>query len=283
MVIERIEEKTKLKKDRAKEAITLAMESKWDEAIALNKLILADFPDDVETLNRLGKAHSEIGQFSAARDAFTKSLQLSPGNLIARKNLERVKLLGSQKGAKGLAAAQSQTHRVPPHFFIEETGKTGVTALLELAPASVLARMSAGEAVELKVKGQQLVVLNGAGEYLGRVEPRLALRLIGLMNGGNKYAAAVTGADTKSLRIFVRETYQHPVQRGKLSFPPRGADDFKAYMWEGAMRHVDDDDDGVVAEADALPEELEEEEAPVAAGRRSRRTVPDDGNDEEEF
>ncbi len=283
MVIEATEEKNRLKKDRAKEAITFAMESKWGAAIDLNKLILADFPEDVETLNRLGKAYSEFGRYNDARDAFSKVLKLAPSNLIARKNLERVKLLNTQKPVKG--AVQSQNPRVAPHFFIEETGKTGATTLIDTAASTLLARMSAGEIVELKVKGQTLYVHNASGEQLGRVEPRLALRLIGLMTGGNKYAAAVAGVDAKSIRIFIRETYQHPVQRGRLSFPARGSDDFKAYVWEGALRHADDDDDSVTAEAEVLPEESDEEEEVVrtpSSGRRARRTVPDDGIEEEE-
>jgi len=41
---------------RSEKAIQLAMQNKWQEAADLNQQILEQFPEDVDTLNRLGKA-----------------------------------------------------------------------------------------------------------------------------------------------------------------------------------------------------------------------------------
>jgi hypothetical protein len=74
-----------------------------------------------------------------------------------------------------------------------------------------------------------MVVENSRGEYLGRVEPKHAPRLIRLMLGGNKYSAAVVKSTADGMTIMVRETYQDPSQVGKLSFPPKGQEEFRAY------------------------------------------------------
>ena len=49
-------EQVGLKRRRSKQAVALAMEGRWREAIAINKEIIEGFPDDVEAYNRLGKA-----------------------------------------------------------------------------------------------------------------------------------------------------------------------------------------------------------------------------------
>ena len=42
------EDKARLRRDKAKEAIALALESRWEEALALNREIVAESPKDVE-------------------------------------------------------------------------------------------------------------------------------------------------------------------------------------------------------------------------------------------
>ena len=73
------------------------------------------------------------------------------------------------------------------------------------------------------------MVENSRGEYLGRVEPKHAPRLIRLMLGGNKYSAVVVKSTADGMTVMVRETYQDPSQAGKLSFPPQGMEEFRAY------------------------------------------------------
>ena len=60
------------------------------------------------------------------------------------------------------------------------------------------------------------------------------------MNGGNRYEGAVSSVGEDRLCVFIKETYQHPSQKGRLSFPPSrdaalsGAGDaFKPYVWGG--------------------------------------------------
>ena len=212
------EESTKLRRQASKQAIALAMEGKWREAIAANETLIASFPNDVDAFNRLGRAHMELGEYARAKEAYEKALKVDPYNTIAQKNLSRLSHL------KVAAAGQVAQEKVEPKQFIEEVGKAGVVNLRQLAQPQVLAKMVAGNKVNLKIDGTHLVVENAQGEYLGQVEPRHATRLVKLMNGGNKYAASIVSSAADAVTVIIRETYQHPGQVGQASFPSRGVE-----------------------------------------------------------
>src|SRR5437870_4084414 len=84
------EDASRLKRSGAEHAIALALESKWEEAAALNRAILATVPNDVDSWNRLGKSLIELGRFRDARDAYQRSIELDPVNTIAKRNLDRL-------------------------------------------------------------------------------------------------------------------------------------------------------------------------------------------------
>ena len=151
------------------------MESRWEDAAAVNRSILELFPDDVEAYNRLGKALLELGHYAEARVVFTQALEHSPSNAIARKNLARLALLEKAK------LHPKRKHKLAPQHFLRESGKTGTTLLEQPALGPVLAETAPGDPVNLQVVNNTLVVRNSASEYLGQVQPRLALRLIRLI------------------------------------------------------------------------------------------------------
>jgi hypothetical protein len=230
------EDKTRVKRVRAEQAIQFAMQSRWDDAITANRAIIAMFPDEPEAYNRLGKALSETGKIKEAREAYQKALELEPTNNIARKNLER---LASAKAK----AEPDKAQQVDASLFIEEMGKTGVTTL-KPANLKVLPTLSAGDEVALKQIGSRLTVETMAGEYISDVEPKLALRLAKLIAGGNKYAAAVTGRTSDTVRVIIKETFQHPTQAGRLSFPAGKAGDVvRPYTKESMVRSDMEDED----------------------------------------
>ena len=66
-------------------------------------------------------------------------------------------------------------------MFIEETGKTGVTNLINLGPPELLIEVTAGDNVELRANDNKLEVYDEDGQFVGQVEPKLAKRLLGLM------------------------------------------------------------------------------------------------------
>ncbi len=221
------------------QAINLALESKWEEAVTVNRQLQSLFPRDLSTMNRLGKALSELGQYAEARQAYNEALELDPTNNIARKNLDRLAALGD-----GAAVRRPSHERMDPRLFIEETGKTGYTDLLDVAPRQTLMRLTAGDQVYLSRDGNALWVLNAEQERIGRVEPRLASRLLTFMEGGNQYAAGITELRSHDVRIIIRETFLHPSQFGKVSFPAQGGGEIvRAYTKESLIRHNDEEDE----------------------------------------
>lgn len=227
-----IDERARLKRQQTERAIQLAMQSKWHEAVEVNQSLIDEFGGDPETYNRLGKACTETGRFDDARAAYGSALKLDPTNTIARKNLERLAKVGAGPGEQPAAAA-----KVDPRLFIEETGKTAHTSLINVPGAEVLARVTAGDQVNLRVAGRTIDVVTAQGERIGSLDTKLGLRLINLMAGGNRYTAAVTSVDDQHVRVILRETYQHPDQVGKVSFPTNLGPEmnFRPYVRESAL------------------------------------------------
>lgn len=260
------EEQARLIRQASKQAIALALEGRWREAAEANKGILENFPNDVDTLNRLGRANIELGEYVEARAAYTRAKELDPYNSIAEKNLRRLAHLdGDDEGNKGVDSST----KLQPNNFIEETGKAGVVRLQRLGPKDVLARMVAGDKVTLVSGDGNLSVKNEAGELLGIVEARHGQRLVRLMAGGNKYAASVTSSSEDSLAIIIREIYQHPSQAGQLSFPSKGVESMRPFGGDKlAHRHAEYEEGtseepgyGLLSEEDeAEPEGIDEGE-----------------------
>lgn len=249
-----------MRRQRAEQAIQLAMQSRWEDAVQVNSSILAVFPNDVDALNRLGKALSEVGRYGEARDAYQRALAVDSTNVIARRNLDRLKTLGDDAGPREAA------RRVDPQLFIEEMGRTGVTTIHNLPPA-LTKRLSAGDALNLVAQDGVLVVSSVDGEVLGPVEPKMGSRLLRLMEGGNRYAAAVASIQDSGCKIIIKETYQHPSQVGRPSFPPTAAGEaVRPYTKESLLRYDLEEDEEEAAEEADEGEEWEGESEPHATG-----------------
>jgi Flp pilus assembly protein TadD, contains TPR repeats len=242
------EEKARLKKQWTELAVKLAQEGQWEEAVNANKNIVNLFPQEPDAYNRLGKAYSELGYYAEARQSYTQTMKYSPNNGIARKNLER---LASFPDRAASAVPMGAMHRIDPRLFIEETGKTGVTTLINLAPSAVLARVSRGDRVNLVQDGRRLQVSTANGDIIGQVEPRLAARLIDFITRGNRYAAGILAINASAVRMNIREEYQHPSTYGEVSFPSQGANEtIRAYIKDSMLRHDREEDDDLGSDDD---------------------------------
>ena len=222
----------KLKRERTQEAISCAMQGRWDEAIAANKSIIEVFPNDINAFNRLGKAFTEKGQYEEAIDAYNHAIEIDPKNSISRKNLRRLALLKEKQ-----PALSEDRPKAISRTFIEETGKAGVARLDQLAAREVLIKMAAGDIVRLKVKKQRLTVENEAGEYLGQLESRISTRLSKLIKGGNKYSAAIASISDSVVKVIITEIYQHPKQVGRPSFPAKIKDGFRSSVKDSILKY----------------------------------------------
>jgi len=233
----------RLKRQRSRQAIDLAMQGRWREAVSVNKLIIEDFPGDVDAYNRLGRAYMELGEYSQAREAYRRTTELDPFNAIARKNLQRLSYLG-----EAVVSPEGEHPKVEPHHFIEEIGKAGVVNLYYLAPNEVRARMVAGSEVFLKINDTNLVVEDSRGEYLRHREPRQGQRLLKIIGGGHRYSAAIVSSTEEAMTVFIREVYQDLSQVGRLSFPPKGVEELRPHVDERMFKLEPEHEEEVVEE-----------------------------------
>lgn len=268
------EDESRPKRQGAEQAIQLALESKWEEAAALNRTLLATTPSDVDAWNRLGKALLELGRYRESYEAYGQSLELDPVNQIAKRNLDRLEGLQDADSPRTPPAPG----RVAQDLFIEEVGKTGVT-VLQNSPRELMPTLTAGDEVYLKPGDDLLRVETAAEEYIGSVEPKLGLRLLRLIEGGNQYAAAVKRVGDSDVELIIKETFRHPSQT-RLSFPATGGDTVRPYIKESLLR-LGDDDDMELMEDDGDTEEFEAE-PDAEEGTVSFSSFAEAGDDDED-
>ena len=262
----------KLRRQTSKQAIAFAMEGRWQESVDINKGIIANFPNDPDAHNRLGKAYMELGDYSKSKESYERALKLDQYNTIAKKNLQRLALL--ENGAP--PAADGTVEKAAPHLFIEEIGKAGVVNLYQLAAADKLVKMMAGDKVTLKQQDASLAVLNARGEYLGLVPAKHGQRLIKLMEGGNKYTAAIVTSTDSAISVIIREIYQDPSLTDQVSFPGRRLDEVQPYINEKVLR-PDYEEEGALVEALSAGEEGAEPTEEVAEGAEEDKEWEQEG------
>lgn len=242
MTIYKIERKPqKSLKELERDAIAFANQGRWDAAAEANQEALALSADNVEALNRLGRALSELGRYTDARATFQRVLRLSRNNPIARKNLERIASLQDAPASKPVSG-------LAPRLFLKESGKTCLTDVTALGGARQLSRLAPGETLALERSEGAVVVRVPKGEVIGRLSPKLAARLARLLQGGNRYAVGVAALADGRVTVLIREVYQHPSLIGVVSFPSSA---------EGADTYADDvevvEEEGPEPEPGAAP------------------------------
>ena len=250
---------------RSERAIQLAMQNKWQEAAEVNRQILEHFPDDVDTLNRLGKALMELGQYAESRDQYARATKADPSNGIAAKNLVRMTRLAEEAAASPVAVVP-QAQRVDPSVFIEESGKTAVTDLVDRAPFHDIATLTAGDKLTLRVE-TGVVRLVGPGDVVvGQLEPKIAQRVLRLVTAGNRYSAAITSIDEQHVRVIIREEYRDPSMRSRPSFPTQQGPEIRPYTRDSTFRtDLDDEDDDVLDDVDVDSDTVDIAEADADA------------------
>lgn len=191
------------------QAIQTALVGDWNAAVTINQTILEEFPDDIDTLNRLAFAYASIGNAKEAKSLYQKVLSLDVHNPIALRNLKRLN-----------GGATSSNHPIQMNnIFIEEPGKTKVVELINVAEKKILAQLRAGEYVILQVKRMKTFVLDGQKQYIGMLPDDVGRRLIEFINGGNEYEAYVKTIDNLRLLIFIKETKRSARFKNQPSFP----------------------------------------------------------------
>ena len=253
------DEKLRMRRRLQDQAIELAAKSRWHEAVDINRQMIS-LGEDADTYNRLGKAYFELGRLAEARDTYQHALRLNPTNTIAKKNLARLQELLA-RGGEAPAPAKTTRQLVDLRLFITETGRTCLTTLVDVPRSAVVDSIVTGEKVELQVEGRNVIVIDADTNIIGRLEPKLAQRLSELLAGGNRYAAAIAHANGPQIRVLIRETYQDPSQRGRISFPGKLGEGALYGGYVTTTRYDEYGEDLLDEEEDSVEEreEIEEE------------------------
>lgn len=181
------------------QAIQTALMGNWEAAIALNLALLEEDSNDIEALNRLALAYTVRGQIKRAKKAYQKVFQIDPLNPIALKNLKRLNEKSETDNVNSQNSFQINNN------FIEETGKTKVVELVNIAQPKVIEMLKTGQSVNIVIKRSRLFVLEGEKQYIGVLPDDIGKRLIKFINNGNKYETYIKCATPNRLLVFIKE------------------------------------------------------------------------------
>jgi tetratricopeptide (TPR) repeat protein len=176
-------------------AIRAALSGDWELAVEFNLEILAETPQNIPALNRLGRAYTELGQKEAASDAYNQVLKIDKYDVIATKNL---KLLPHQKS--NLAEINLSDEN-----FIELPGLTKSTLLIKVASRDILLSLVCKQKLDLVPRTRLVAVLAEDKTCIGCLPDDLSLKLISLIKSGYTYTSCLKGASDNTATIFIRE------------------------------------------------------------------------------
>lgn len=179
------------------QAIQTALQGNWEEAIVLNKSLIAENPQDIDALNRLALAYTILGKLKEAKSTYLKVTHVDPLNPIALRNLKKLK--ENKFSATGSTANSHINNK-----FLEEPGKTKVVELVNIAQPKIVESLRTGQSLELSIKRLKIFALEGA-QYIGVLPDDIARRLIKFMKNGCKYEAYVKSATQHKVTVFIKE------------------------------------------------------------------------------
>ncbi|MBP9670690.1 tetratricopeptide repeat protein [Candidatus Woesebacteria bacterium] len=176
-------------------AIKSALSGDWEAAVEYNLEILADSPQNITALNRLGRAYTELGQKEAAKDAYEQVLKIDKYDTIASKNL---KLLPHQKN-------NMSSVELADEDFIELPGITKSTSLIKVASRDILLSLVCKQKLTLTPRTRLIAIYTDDKTCIGCLPDDLSLKLQGLIKSGYTYTACLKGASDNTATIFIRE------------------------------------------------------------------------------
>lgn len=196
------------------QAIDAALNSRWEEALSINKKIIKLDPENVDALNRQARAYMELGKPNLAKKYYSQALKFDPYNPIAQKNL---KIMKSFK-PNSQACVWNSRGKLSPSLFLQEPGKTKIVNLLNVAEPQKLSQAYCGMEVEMLIKNRKILIVSVNGNYLGVLPDDINHRLLRLVKGGNKYELFIKSISINSLSVIIKETFRSKRFKNQPSF-----------------------------------------------------------------
>ncbi len=203
-------------------AIEAALDSRWDDALKLNKQILKLDPQNVDALNRQARVYMEMDKYNLAKKYYSEVVRIDPYNPIAIKNLKIIKSFkpnGKKEEiqANGLVKF-SPSLKLSASLFLQEPGKTRIVNLLKVAEPQKLSRAYCGMKVNMIIKNRKITIVDSNANYLGVLPDDICHHLIRLLRGGNKYDLFIKSIKVNALAVLVKEIYRSKRFKNQPSF-----------------------------------------------------------------
>jgi len=192
------------------QAIKTALSGDWKSAIELNKTLLKENSQDIEALNRLALAYTITGKVNQAKETYEKVFEIDPLNPIALKNSKKLKDKNGQSDNNNTFQINSN--------FLEETGKTKIIELVNLAQTSIIQILRVGQCVNLCIKISKIFVLEGEKQYIGVLPDDIGRRLIKFIKNGNKYDVSIKSTVGNKVFVFIKEIKRATKLKNNPSF-----------------------------------------------------------------
>lgn len=194
------------------QAIQTALTGDWKTAVSINKKLLEEDANDIDALNRLALAFMVMGKVKSAKSTYQKVLEIDPLNPIAIRNLKYLKGTTSKQKSDVFGDLQINNK------FLEETGRTKVVELINIAQPTVIQALRTGQTVNLCIKRLKLFVLKGERQYLGVLPDDIGRRLIKFIKAGNKYEAYIKSVSPHKVIVFIKEIKRSARFKNQPSF-----------------------------------------------------------------
>ncbi len=259
------------------QAIDAAIDRRFAEAIKLNNAILKEDSHNLGALLRLGFAKLQNGDLAGAKKAYKAVLGQQSENVIAQENLERIEILQQKKGPAS-APAKVREDKFNPNLFLEIPGKTKSSVLVNLGQKEVLAHLTIGDQLELKVRRRKLEV-RADGEYVGSLADDLSKRLYVLIKGGSEYSCFIKEISMSRVVVFIREEKKSRRLARFTSFP-RNIQSNLSLIERASERVISEEDMNLAAER--VDDDMEDEEE-VAEDELERMAESLGNEDKDEF
>lgn len=204
-----------------KQAIEAALKSNWEKAIEINTQILDQYPNNLDTKIRLGRAYIQTKKFTKAKKIFKAVLTVDPINSIAKKNLEL---------AKGGKIEKTNGNGLKTKALLKEPGTTQEIRLDRLANRTTADKLDPGEELILKIKKKSIDVyrsIKGKKVLIGTIENDYVVKRVNAAceRKGKSHATFTRGRD-KEVYVLI-----------KCDLPIFKADkiDVRPYLKKGAI------------------------------------------------
>jgi len=190
----------------SKQAVQAALAKQWYKAVGLNEAILEQDPQNLEALNRLGRAYLSIGDERKARSYFRQALKHDPENPLAKKNLEALK-----------NGEINPPNPSSPRTFVKEPGTT-LTATFTSTETALGNPLQPGEGLNLNLKRGQVEIRSQKNRKVLGINQDMAERLFKLSKSGVAFEARFVGAKGTSLTVLVKAS--RPVFKQAIDYRP---------------------------------------------------------------